>query len=213
MGYADAPCRPELFAVLAAGALHVVTEIALSPAAATSYNVAVSLAFAVYLPWRARRSAGATRAWGMRLDNLRPALLAHGTLGLAGAAAIVAYGMAMGGLPLPVTFWMTVALYPAWGIAQQFALQSLLARNLAGRIPRTVPLAVVSAGLFGLAHYPRLELVALSFVAGLLLTLVYRRHPNLWAVGLVHGILGSLAFYVVLGQDPGRAILDFLAGL
>ena len=213
MAYADEPCRGELLAVFVAGALHIVTELAFSAAAATAYNVAVSVAFAGYLLWRARRSPGALRAWGMRRDNFRPALVAHGALGLGGAVALVAYGLISGELFLPATFWLTLVLYPVWGIAQQFALQSLVARNLADRFSNTPTLALVAAGLFALAHYPRLELVALTLVAGFLLTMVYRRFPNLWAVGIVHGLLGSLAFYVVLKEDPGRVILELLGVL
>lgn len=213
MDYASKPCRGELIAVLVAGALHIVTELLFSAAAATAYNVAVSLAFAGYLVWRARRSAGALRAWGMRVDNLRRTIPAYGALGAVGVAVLAAYGLLSGGFSLPRTFWMTVALYPIWGIAQQFALQSLVARNLTGLFASPLSLAVAAAGLFALAHYPRWELVALTFVAGVFLTLVYRRFPNLWAVGTVHGMLGSLAFYIVLKEDPGGVILEFLRGL
>ena len=66
--------------------------------------------------------------------------------------------------------------------------------------------------MFAASHYPRLELVVLTFVAGIFLTLIYRRAPNLWAIGIVHGLLGSLAFYIVLGEDPGAFILEFLFG-
>ena len=210
--YGTAPCYGELIAVLAAGLLHVVTELGLSESAAVVYNVAVSLGFAVYLVWRARRSRGALRAWGMRLDNFRPALLALGAFGIVGAAAIIGYGLVLGSVALPATFWLTLALYPVWGVAQQFALQNLVARNLTGLLSSPIALAAVAAGLFALAHYPRLELVFLTFSAGLFLTPIYRRFPNLWAVGIVHGVLGSLAFYVVLRQDPMEMIRVLISG-
>jgi hypothetical protein len=31
-------------------------------------------------------------------------------------------------------------------------------------------------------------------------------------VGTAHGLLGSMAFYIVLREDPGAVILDFLVG-
>jgi len=47
----------------------------------------------------------------------------------------------------------------------------------------------------------------------LFFTPIYRRFPNLWAVGLAHGLLGALAFYLVLGEDPGADILQHLKNL
>ena len=73
--------------------------------------------------------------------------------------------------------------------------------------------AGTAAVLFAAAHYPRMALVWSTLLSGFFFTLLYRREPNLWAVGTLHGILGSLAVYVVLGQDPGAAIWELVAGL
>lgn len=209
-GYAARPCRAELVAIVLAGLLHVVIELGLSEPVAWLYNGAVSFAFVGYVVWRVRRSSGVLRAWGMRRDNFWPALGAQLAFGAVGALALVAFGMAMGSLALPGTFWVTLLLYPAWGTTQQFALQNLIARNLAGLLSKPLAVALVASTLFSVSHFPRLELVVLTFVAGVFFTLIHRRFPNLWAVGIVHGILGSLAVYIVLGEDPGAAILDFL---
>ena len=99
-----------------------------------------------------------------------------------------------------------------WGTAQQFGLQNLVAKNLSGLLPNRLALALVSALLFGAAHCPRGPLMLLAFSAGLFFTLIYRRFPNLWAVGIAHGILGALAFYIVLGEDPGARVLQFFTG-
>ena len=211
-GYANRPCYPELVAILLAGMLHVVTELGFSNSMARLYNAIVSVVFAGYLVWRVRRSVGAVRAWGMRWDNFWPALRAQLIFGAIGALVLIGFGVATASLVLPKTFWLTVGLYPIWGIAQQFALQSLVARNLAGMLSSPVAIAGVASALFAAAHYPRIELVILTGIAGVFLTLIYRRIPNLWAVGIVHGILGSLAFYIVLKEDPGAAILRFVVG-
>jgi membrane protease YdiL (CAAX protease family) len=192
------------------GALHVLTEVGFSESTAHWYNAAVAPLVIGYLLWRGRRSRGVLRAWGMRRDNFRPALRAQLGFAAAGALALIGYGLATDSLFLPRSFWFTVALYPLWGTAQQFALQNLIARNLTGWLSRPVAVAAVAAVLFAAAHYPRLELVLLTLVAGFFLTLVYRRRPNLWAVGIVHGILGSLAVYIVLREDPGAALLKMI---
>jgi hypothetical protein len=211
-GYGSRPFIGELVAVLAAGAGHVATELALSATAATFYNVGISVAFLGYLVWRVRSTTGVMRYWGFRSDNLREAALAQLPFLVAGVLALAAYGFATGSPGLPNTFWLALVLYPVWGIAQQFALQNLIANNVAGFVPRMPALALLAAVLFAVSHYPRLELVGLTFVAGFFFTWIYRKAPNLWVIGTAHGLLGSMAFYIVLREDPGAVILGFLFG-
>jgi len=208
--YIQHPCYPEVVAVACAGLLHIVAEIALSEMAARVYNAVASVGFLVHVIWRARVTHGALRAWGMRRDNFWSGLFAQLGFGAVATIAIVGYGLAINSLTLPWTFWMTVALYPAWGIAQQFALQNLIARNLTGVLSRPLAIAGAAAAIFAFAHYPRVDLVLLSLVAGFFFTLIYRRVPNLWAVGIVHGIFGALAVYVVLNEDPGATLWSLM---
>jgi membrane protease YdiL (CAAX protease family) len=210
--YASRPCFGELVAIILAGLGHVLAEIRFSESIAQLYNVGISIAFVVYLIWRIRRTTGVLRVWGMRRDNFWPALRVQLTFGAVGVLVLISFGAATESLALPGTFWMTVALYPIWGVAQQFALQNLLARNIAGILSNPLGIAVAASILFGISHYPRLELVFLTLVAGVFFTLIYRRCPNLWAVGIAHGMLGSLAVYIVLKEDPGAAILDYVMG-
>lgn len=208
-GDPNRPCFPELIAITFVGLLHVLLEVGVSEPIARLYNAVASLGFLVYLVWRARKATGVVRAWGMRCDNFWQSLRALLIFGAVGVAALLSYGVASNSLSLPWTFWLTVMLYPLWGIAQQFALQNLIARNLAGFLSHPLAVAGVSSVLFAAAHYPRGSLVLLTFVSGFFFTLIYRRVPNLWAVGTVHGILGSMAVYIVLGEDPGAAIWEF----
>ena len=199
-------------AIVCAGLLHIAAEVGLSELAARSYNALVSVGFLAYVVWRARTTDGALRAWGLRRDNFWPALRAQLSFGAVGAVAIVGFGLARNSLTLPWTFWLTVALYPVWGIAQQFALQNLIARNLTGVLSHRLAVAGASATVFAAAHYPRFDLVLLTLVSGFFFTLIYRRVPNLWAVGIVHGVLGSLAVYVVLSEDPGATLWNLFSG-
>ena len=201
--WGSAPCYPELIAIVTAGAAHVVTELAFGATAARVFNVTVSVLFLGYVIWRLSRTKGAPRAWGMRLDNLGSASRAHLAFAAVAVVGFMAYGLLFDSLHLPRAFWPTVGIYPVWGIAQQFALQNLLARNLRTILRHPATVALVASILFSAAHYPQLQLVALTVVAGFFFTLIYHRHPNLWAVGIAHGILGILAFYIVIGADPG----------
>ena len=209
-GYGRGPNYPELVAIVLIGAGHILTELSFSATAAVVYNVAVSVGFLGYLFWRFVTVPEVSRRWGFRTDNIGAALKIHMPFVAAAIAGLAVFAVATAYDGLPVTFWLTVALYPVWGIAQQFALQNLIANNVEGLMERPLAIATVAAFLFAVSHYPRFELVALTFFAGIFLTLAHRRQPNIWVVGTVHGVLGSLAFYIVLGEDPGALILDSL---
>lgn len=204
--------RGELIAVVFAGGLHVGAELLFSEPPALWLSAGLSVSFLVYLLWRVRHTPGMLRSWGMRGDNFRLAIGPHLAFAALGSATTLGLGMAMGTLSFPPTFWITLALYPMWGTGQQFALQNLLARNVYGFTSNMFAVALIAAALFAASHYPRLELVALTAAAGVPFTLLYRRYPNLWAVGIAHGILGSVAVYAVLEEDPGAAIVGFLRG-
>ena len=196
----------------AAGAAHVATEITFSEAVAFRVSAGVALVVIAYLVRRVRRLPNILRAWGMRRDNFRECLWPHLAFAAVGLPALVALGAALDPLALPPTFWLVLGLYPLWGIAQQFALQNLLARNVAALVPNRFAIATTAAVLFAAAHYPRLDLVGLTLVSGFAFTLLYLRWPNLWAVGISHGILGTVAAYLVVREDPGALILDSLLG-
>ncbi|MDH3732767.1 MAG: CPBP family glutamic-type intramembrane protease [Gemmatimonadota bacterium] len=200
----------ELIAVVAAGALHVGAELWFSEAVALWVSAALSAGFLIYLVARVRRHSGMLRAWGMRWDNFGEAIGPHLIFAAVGSAIVLWIGYVVGTISFPRTFWLTLLLYPIWGTAQQFALQNLLARNVYAFTSNMLVVSVVASILFGASHYPRLWLVALTAGAGFPFTIMYRRFPNLWAVGIAHGILGSLAVYSVLGEDPGAAILSAL---
>jgi len=108
---------------------------------------------------------------------------------------------------LPVTFWLVVLLYPVWGLGQQFALQALITRNLRAYVPRLWPRIMAASAIFSAAHFPNYPLMALTLIAGLAFCWIYEKHNNLWAIGIVHGFLGALAYYLVLGNDPGAEIM------
>jgi membrane protease YdiL (CAAX protease family) len=93
-------------------------------------------------------------------------------------------------------------LYPLWGIVQQAIFQGILHRRLA-RLFRSPAFAVsITALLFALVHLGNARLVPLALGAGLLWSLFFRRWPNLWALGLSHGILAVLAYTFLLQDRP-----------
>ncbi len=159
--------------------------------------------------WRSDRRA--LHTWGLRRDNLAAAGKAAATVTVPLVACAVAYAFAARHFPPPRGFWLILLLYPAWGIAQQFLLNAMLARNLADVLPGWA-VVLASAALFAAAHAPDLPVVALTLPAGALWVLMYRRWPNLWALGIAHGLIGTVVFYGVLGRDPLALLLGKLPG-
>ena len=209
-GRIDRPNYGELAAIILAGLVHILTEALSTESIALLFSSVVSIAFVAYLMFRAIREPTILGVWGMRLDNFWPALRAQTTFVAVAALGLVGIGVISGSLALPETFWLTLALYPIWGTAQQFALQNLIARNLTGMLSNPLAIAATASALFGLSHYPRVDLMILTLIGGMFFTLIYRRYPNLWAVGIAHGVLGALAVYLVVKEDPGAVILNYV---
>jgi hypothetical protein len=198
----DTPGRTELALVVGLGAGNVLAEAA---AVKTAFVTVAAAIWSVWVAVRIRREPGILRAWGFRTDNLARAL---GPVGIATASAlafVVPWAAAAGRLPPPRGFWPTLALYPIWGIAQQFLLNAVLARRLREILPEWAAWSV-STVLFSLSHAPDVPLMLLAGAAGALWIPLYRRWPNLWLLGFCHGVLGCAAWYGVLGRDAWHAL-------
>ena len=88
------------------------------------------------------------------------------------------------------------ALYLPWGITQQYVLNGYFLRRLDAVFSRRAS-PIATSVLFSLAHLPNWFLMAVTLAGGLCCTRLYRRCPNLYVLGLVHGTIGFLLFLVV----------------
>lgn len=204
MALATRPDRLELGLLLGLGAGNVAVDLFGLPKTPLVV-VGVGL-WTICLAARLRRDPGALRRWGLRADTLRPAAREAAAVTLPRAAAMTAFGFARGHLPPPPGFWLILGLYPAWGLAQNFLLNAMLARNLRTVLPERLVVAL-SALLFSLSHAPDFQVMALTLLVAPVWLVLYRRHPNLWVLGVAHGVLGTLAFFAVLGRDVLQALL------
>jgi hypothetical protein len=190
----------ELTAIGGCGLLNILIESAWM-SAKVPVLAAVALGWAAYLIRRRAR----WRDWGWRTDNLRA--LAPPLMALSLAALLAGAAFARG--PLPAASLWIFAIYPVWGLLQQFALQVLVTRNLRAVGLAPFLCATIAALLFGLSHWPDAALAGLTGAAGLLWSALYLWRPNLWALGLCHAWLGTLAYYWVLHRDPWGEMFRF----
>jgi membrane protease YdiL (CAAX protease family) len=80
---------------------------------------------------------------------------------------------------------------PLFSIAQQYALLGFYYRRFDDVLPG-VPLPIlVTAGLFAFFHLPNPFLTVATFVAGILACIFYRKAPNLYVIGIAHGLLAA----------------------
>jgi membrane protease YdiL (CAAX protease family) len=215
----EAPSYLELGLILLTGVLHWVVEFwgrgktigLVTPD--QLYNFAAIGVWGGYVLWRLAATRGIGRAWGFRADNFFEALKPSLLFVACGAVPILVYGNLAGHVRPPAGFGLVLWLYPLYGIAQQFALQALVVRNLRSIVGARSARALAAGAIFSAAHFPVAPLMILTAPAGVAFTLIYEARPNLWAVGLAHGLLGALAYYFVLGLDPGAQILGILRSL
>jgi hypothetical protein len=123
--------------------------------------------------------------------------------GLAALVITVGYGLLAGTLLFTWRFFLFLALYPAWGLFQQFLIVGLFAGNLRkdGRLPDWL-IIVVTVLVFAAIHLPSIPLVIVAGLMVAITTGVYFETGNLYALGLFHGWVASLAYFFVLGNDP-----------
>lgn len=138
------------------------------------------------LGFRARNFAACARV-------VAPALLAV-------AALLLAVGVAAGtvrALPPPRAIGF-VLYYCTWGLVQQYALNGYFMNRIAAAAPEpdspAVPL--VAAALFSAAHAPNIFLMTVTLVAGYACARVYLAYRNLYVLGIAHGLVGSVLYYV-----------------
>ncbi len=201
--------RADLILLVVTGALHLVFENVLHRKGA--FLAAAAVVWTVWLVRRFREEPDLLRSWGLGSAAFRPAFLLGMAVTLPAAAALWFIGRLLGNMPPPEGFLAVLAVYPLWALIQQVALNGILARGLATWLPRpAVPAA--AALLFSLAHTPDLLLMGLTFLGGFIWVSIYLRWPNIWGLVPCHAILGTVAYYAILGRDPWQELLAPLLG-
>ena len=109
------------------------------------------------------------------------------------ASGILFHTMRPIGVATALASW---AIYVPWGVFQQYVMNGyFLNRFRAAMGSRAASLIV--AALFCGVHTPNWFLMVVALPAGYCSTLFYRRHRNLYLLGLPHATVGFLLYLVV----------------
>ncbi|TNE90030.1 MAG: CPBP family intramembrane metalloprotease [Deltaproteobacteria bacterium] len=189
----------ELGAVLATAGVHL--ALATHPGPHLVFVIAAVLGWSSYLVWAAARRPEMLGRWGLRREGLGSTLAIVTPLGALSALGLLAWGQ-LQGVGFDPWMLLPLALYPIWGVIQQLLVQGMLVRNLEDfGIPEWLVIAIAAAA-FAIVHWPYPVLMVATLLLGLVVTPVYLRFGNLWALGLLHGWLGTLLYQFVLQRHP-----------
>lgn len=170
----------------------------------------LAVGWSAYLGIRLLRDRELWEAWGIVPSSWARALRLHGAATLLALLAIAGLAFALGFWPPRAPALASLLLYPAWALAQEFALQNVMAANLGTLGLRQPAVVTLSAALFGAAHLPDARVAAIAFLGGLLWCFLWQRARNLWTLSLCHTVVGWAALGVLLHSDPAGELLAAL---
>ncbi len=171
------------------------------------------LVWTAYVVYQSKRVGGILNYWGFRIDNFRKVALSILPFGAALVLIFFIVGYYRETLNITGHIIPILILYPIWGVIQQFLVIGLVAGNLQdlqkNKLNKFV-IILLTATLFGLLHYPHNWLMLGTFILALLYGFIYLRERNVFVMGLFHGVLGALFFYMVVGRDPFEEVFGKL---
>jgi len=164
--------------------------------------VAIGAVLAAYATYLVRRRTESWRALGFRADNLREGLLPVGITTFVAAAGLIGIATLRGTAVRVSDLLVLLALYPAWALVQQLAFQGLLHNRLTMLVRAPVLQVLITAAAFACVHFGNPGLMVLTFLGGIVWSVLYRRWPNLWLLAGSHTVLAALAYPLVLADAP-----------
>lgn len=92
--------------------------------------------------------------------------------------------------------FLSWAAYLPWGVFQQYILNGYFLTRFDAAVSRRASSAL-TAVFFAGAHTPNWFLMAVTLLLGYCCTILYRRYKNLYFLGIAHGTVGFLLYFVV----------------
>ena len=169
------------------------------------YIITACLLWIGYVVFRSIKQPGILAYWGFTKTNFRRSIRFLAPLALVSIVGFFIYGYTQRTVILNWHILPVLIIYPIWGTIQQFLMVGLVAGNMRDLDGKDIPLAVIvviTSVTFSIIHVPSLLLVLATLFLAIVYSLHYLRVRNLWTLGLFHGWLGGLFYFIVLGRDP-----------
>ena len=156
------------------------------------------------------RRGESLRHLGLRIDNFPRAMRAVAFVVVPAIAATLVLGFAIGSWhfrewehPVIQVLWML-----GWATAQQYGLLCFFYLRFSEILAGPWAAIVGSSAIFATMHAPNPFLIGVTLVAGTVACTIYRRVPNLLAIGIGHAaisyvLLCALPFSVTHGLRVG----------
>lgn len=173
------------------------------------YIFSACLFWTLYILKRYRANGDILRDWGFRKSGFKKTVFLCLPFTVVALIGIFGYEIFYNNGFLKWNLIPVLALYPLWGIIQQFLMISLIAGNLRSVSSLDMgenQVVLLVSLLFSIAHYPDLLLMVFTFVMELFFISAYFRYQNIWALGILHGWLGGLFLYLVMHRDLWREL-------
>ena len=169
------------------------------------FVVVAILAWASYIVYRYKKDKNVLKDWGFRLGNFKTVFKLILPFALISIAIFFIVGYVQGSINLTWHILPLLITYPIWGSIQQFLTIGLLAGNLndfKGMKLKKGLIILITAVFFSVVHYPSIWLMIGTFILALYYGYIYLKAKHIYVLGLLHGWLGALFYYTVVGQDP-----------
>jgi uncharacterized protein len=162
-------------------------------------TVVFSLVLVALFAWSHRQRGESARDLGFRLDTAPRAALLLVPIGIMAIALTLFAGWAAQSLRFPAApdALNMLAKLLLFGIAQQYVLLGFYYRGIARLVPAPTGALLLTALVFAAFHLPNPFLCCVTLFAAMIAVMVYRRAPNLWLIGVVHGVISFCLYYAL----------------
>lgn len=168
------------------------------------YIAGIGIFWLGYVVIRIKNNKEQPALWGVRKEGFWPSMFFLIPFIVISILVCLVYAGVNNNLYFSWRILPVLALYPLWGIIQQFLMLGIISQNL-GRLNsikgNRYGIVLIVSVLFSLMHFPDFLLMIFTFCLEILFITVYFKWKNLWAIGIAHGWIATFLLYYVLERS------------
>ncbi len=177
------------------------------------YIVSAILFWSVYFAWRVKKHPDLLYYWGLSLRNAKGTFKIIGIAGGIATLSFIVYGLFNDSAIFSTNLLFVLVTYPFWGLIQQFMVMSILANNLNDFKTKKFSyyqVIFLTSFVFAIVHFPSIPLIIATFLMAVFYSVIFLKEQNIIPLGIFHGIMGGLFYYLVLGKDTWSILISIL---